>query len=315
MRRESAALGRSAPDQPVLIWERSGHPAMEFELGPGRRLTIGRGEENAVVMPSSFVSKAHAVLQHRDGQYVIEDLGSANGTRVNGAPVRMYTLGPGDVIEVGDQRLVFVDRARARPAGRGAGAAVAARLAGAASGGSKATRLAIVAAGTMLLVGGGMLLLVKSVAPPAPEANAPPPSPVTVGGDAARPIRPDSALVRRIEAQAAAAGVRIVDALYDEGLAQLKSGRPREAAHLFAAALRHDGRHVPARARLEEARLAWERAIVDHLARADRAFGELRYDDAILEWEQVLLLADEGDPRLATARTGVDRARRLRQSR
>ena len=67
--------------------------------------------------------------------------------------------------------------------------------------------------------------------------------------------------------------------------------------------------------RLEEARLAWENAIVDHLARADRAFGELRYDDAILEWGHVLLLANEGDPRLATARAGVDRARRLRQPR
>jgi cytochrome c-type biogenesis protein CcmH/NrfG len=47
------------------------------------------------------------------------------------------------------------------------------------------------------------------------------------------------------------------------------------------------------------------------MARADRAFGNLRYDEAIVAWEQVLQLADERDPRRATAASGVDRATRL----
>src|SRR5262245_36480768 len=103
-------------EQVTLVWERAGTKPVAFDLRDRDTFTIGRDASNAIVIASNFVSKAHAVLQRRDGHWLIEDQGSANGTRLNGAPVKVHAVAPGDVIEVGDQRLVLVDRSRRVPA-------------------------------------------------------------------------------------------------------------------------------------------------------------------------------------------------------
>jgi FHA domain len=317
MRRESPGLAVSAVERPVLVWERVGAKPLEFELGAGARLTIGRDASNTVVLPSSFVSKLHAVLEHREGRYLIEDQHSANGTKVNGAPVRVSTLDPGDVIEIGDQRLRFVDRARKGKPSAASGEAPHATGGASPPGGlAKSARLALAAVATLVVVGGLMLMLVPSTPPPSPPAATAP----SVGASPSAPrirgvVRTDSELVRRIESQAATAGVRVTDALYDEGVAQLRAQRYPEAVRLFAAALRHDSKNESARARLLDAQTEWEQAIADHMALADRAFGELRYEAAVLEWEQVTQLAEESDSRLATAKAGIERAMKLRQPR
>jgi ABC transport system ATP-binding/permease protein len=315
MRRESPGLAASAVQRPVLVWERAGAKPVEFELEGKARLTIGRDPSNGLVLASSFVSKLHAVLEHRDGRYLIEDQHSANGTKVNGAPIQVSALGPGDVIEIGDQRLVFVDRARrGKPA---SGAALRASSGVSAAGGlGKTARLALAAVGTLVVMGALMLWLMPSGPPPSPPSGpvqSPGPSPSAPRVPSV--ARADSELVRRIESQAATSGVRVADALYDEGLAQLHAQRYPEAVRLFAAALRHDGKNESARARLLDAQAEWEQAIAEHMARADRAFGELRYRDAVLEWEQVTQLAEEGDSRLATAKAGIERATKLGQPR
>jgi pSer/pThr/pTyr-binding forkhead associated (FHA) protein len=58
-----------------------------------------------------MVSRHHARLAPRGGRLVLVDLGSTNGTRVNGEPVREAVVGPGDRIEVGATRLEIVDPA------------------------------------------------------------------------------------------------------------------------------------------------------------------------------------------------------------
>jgi hypothetical protein len=315
MRRESRDFAAPGAERPVVVWERAGDRPLEFDVAGGMRFTIGREAGNAIVIPSPFVSKTHAVLEFRDGRWLVEDAGSANGTRLNGAPVKVHAVMPGDLIEVGDQRLRFVDRGRPRPRPATAGAPGATRPSATGGGANKLVRLALAAFGTMLVMGALMWLLVSGGDSPGsgaiPKETRPLADlPVGTSGPV-RPVAGDSVLVRSIEDRAATAGVRPADALYDEGVAQLRGGRVREAAHLFAAVLRHDPRHAGARARLEEARAAWERAIVEQMARADRAFGNLRYDEAIVAWEQVLQLADERDPRRATAASGVDRATRL----
>jgi hypothetical protein len=77
----------------------------EIELG-GRPLTIGRATDNGLVIHDSRVSRHHARLQARRGTLVFTDLGSTNGSRVNGARVAEVVLGEGDRIEVGDTILV-----------------------------------------------------------------------------------------------------------------------------------------------------------------------------------------------------------------
>jgi len=72
----------------------------------GRLLTIGRGDDNGLVLPDPRVSRHHAQVRARHGMLVLTDLDSRNGVRVNGARVAEAALGPGDRIELGDTVLV-----------------------------------------------------------------------------------------------------------------------------------------------------------------------------------------------------------------
>lgn len=72
----------------------------------GALLTIGRGSDNGLVIHDSRISRHHARLQARRGTLVLTDLGSTNGSRVNGVPVQEVVLGEGDRIELGDTVLV-----------------------------------------------------------------------------------------------------------------------------------------------------------------------------------------------------------------
>jgi len=71
------------------------------------QLTIGALADNDIVVPSPAVSRYHAQLQCR-GRYVeIKDVGSSNGTFVNGTNVRSCPLEPGDTVRIGDIDLVY----------------------------------------------------------------------------------------------------------------------------------------------------------------------------------------------------------------
>src|SRR5262245_23603986 len=74
------------------------------EGGPAGALAyIGRQETNDVCLPSLRVSKRHAQVERRGGRVYVTDLGSTNGTLVNGAriePYREVEVYDDDVIEV-----------------------------------------------------------------------------------------------------------------------------------------------------------------------------------------------------------------------
>ncbi len=64
--------------------------------------SLGRRPSNHVVLPDPFVSAHHALLAWREGRWWLEDLGSRNGTTLNGDPVTQPTVvGAGDLIGVG----------------------------------------------------------------------------------------------------------------------------------------------------------------------------------------------------------------------
>jgi adenylate cyclase len=69
--------------------------------------TIGRHTENAIQLLDPEVSKAHLVIRKVNGAFQLEDLGSANGTLVNGARVSRHALKDGDVVVVGNSTLRF----------------------------------------------------------------------------------------------------------------------------------------------------------------------------------------------------------------
>ena len=68
-------------------------------------LVLGRSRGCDVVLSSEAVSRRHAQLFFRDGNWVIRDLGSTNGTRVNGVRVGRCRLRPGDRVALGDALL------------------------------------------------------------------------------------------------------------------------------------------------------------------------------------------------------------------
>lgn len=72
-----------------------------------RVLFIGRDPSNTIVLPDRQVSRKHAFLCPQGSQYIIEDMGSVNGTLVNNHPVRRQVLNPGDLITVGSTVLEF----------------------------------------------------------------------------------------------------------------------------------------------------------------------------------------------------------------
>ncbi|MCX6022124.1 MAG: DUF3662 domain-containing protein [Chloroflexi bacterium] len=74
---------------------------------PAAGLSIGRGAENGLVLDDRAASRRHAVVRRGDGGYVIADLGSTNGVRVNGRAVRTVALRDGDRVQIGEAALVF----------------------------------------------------------------------------------------------------------------------------------------------------------------------------------------------------------------
>jgi len=70
-------------------------------------ITIGREEGNMLRLNDERVSRFHAKVQVEDADVILTDLDSTNGTRVNGAPVQIRRLRPGDQIMIGRSMLLF----------------------------------------------------------------------------------------------------------------------------------------------------------------------------------------------------------------
>jgi hypothetical protein len=70
-------------------------------------VVIGRLAESDVVLTDPGVSRRHAEIRRENGRWVIADLGSTNGTRVNDASIGTWVLGEGDRITVGATVLEF----------------------------------------------------------------------------------------------------------------------------------------------------------------------------------------------------------------
>ncbi len=68
-------------------------------LLPERDLTVGRAAEADISIPSGSVSKSHARVTFEQGQMVVEDLGSTNGTYLNGARIHSSVVADGDLLQ------------------------------------------------------------------------------------------------------------------------------------------------------------------------------------------------------------------------
>ncbi len=101
----------------LLVVERGPVPSLRFALQQ-EQMTIGRSAGNDLVLADPEVSRRHVrVLRRADG-FAVEDIGSTNGTFVNGQRISHLTLlQDGDTIDLGDTvRLRFVSPRAAPPA-------------------------------------------------------------------------------------------------------------------------------------------------------------------------------------------------------
>jgi len=70
--------------------------------------TAGRHPDSDIFLDDITVSRRHAVFEHRDGAYVLRDVGSLNGTYVNRERVEEQPLRSGDELQIGRYILTFL---------------------------------------------------------------------------------------------------------------------------------------------------------------------------------------------------------------
>jgi hypothetical protein len=112
--RRTVSLQAMPPEE---IASGSGFPAMlTFETGPfagrivalpSQMVSIGRAPDNDVVVGDPATSGHHGRIDVRSGSFWVSDLGSTNGTLVNGEPVIEKQLSDGDMISIGQNTLRF----------------------------------------------------------------------------------------------------------------------------------------------------------------------------------------------------------------
>jgi ABC-type multidrug transport system ATPase subunit/pSer/pThr/pTyr-binding forkhead associated (FHA) protein len=89
------------PEPPRLVVREPGEPQWEVVLDRDV-FTLGRRSDNDIVLSPSYVSGHHGRLEKRDGVWYYVDLGSTNGTFINGQYMPSAVLKEGDILRIGD---------------------------------------------------------------------------------------------------------------------------------------------------------------------------------------------------------------------
>jgi pSer/pThr/pTyr-binding forkhead associated (FHA) protein len=233
-------------------------------------LTIGRDQANTIHLAERNVSRRHARLVQREGQFLLEDLNSRNGIHLNGARVHgEVAVRVGDRIHVGDYELALVEAEQDGDPAESSRPSADASSERPATADALDTReesvppphtrrrpslLTLVGAGTMLLglaaAGAGALLLHSRPVPPlaqhtvAPAVGSPTgqavptPAPLATSGLAA-PARPSPPALQgtgQASARPSAANIRATRYL-ESGTILFESGHYRQAAVNFGKCL------------------------------------------------------------------------------
>jgi pSer/pThr/pTyr-binding forkhead associated (FHA) protein len=104
----AAALEDLGVKGPALIVRSGGGRSGETFYPQGERTTIGRSPDCEIFLDDVTVSRKHAVVLQRDGTFLVEDLGSLNGTFLNRRRIESGELADGDELQIGKYRLTFL---------------------------------------------------------------------------------------------------------------------------------------------------------------------------------------------------------------
>ena len=95
---------------PALVVRSGGGRSGEHFVPQGERTTIGRSPDCDVFLDDVTVSRKHAVILRREGDLVLEDQGSLNGTFLNRRRIESGKLENGDELQIGKYKLSFVEK-------------------------------------------------------------------------------------------------------------------------------------------------------------------------------------------------------------
>jgi FHA domain/zinc-ribbon domain len=93
----------------LVIRAGGGRVGESFPLS-AERMTIGRRPDSDIFLDDVTVSRDHALLVRRSGDYFLDDLGSLNGTYVNRHRIESHRLEDGDELQVGKFKLAYISR-------------------------------------------------------------------------------------------------------------------------------------------------------------------------------------------------------------
>jgi len=93
----------------LVVRSGGGRVGQSFPM-TGEKMTIGRSPETDVFLDDVTVSREHASLVRRGGDWYLDDAGSLNGTYVNRQRVDSHRLADGDELQVGKFKLTFFAR-------------------------------------------------------------------------------------------------------------------------------------------------------------------------------------------------------------
>jgi hypothetical protein len=92
---------------PALVIRAGGGRVGESFPVAGERMSIGRRPDSEVFLDDVTVSRDHALLIERSGQWYLDDCGSLNGTYVNRSRIESQHLQEGDEVQIGKYKLTF----------------------------------------------------------------------------------------------------------------------------------------------------------------------------------------------------------------
>lgn len=103
-------IGKASPSQLPTAWLHitSGPKSGQTIPIQSDSVTIGRAPDNDVVLDDASVSRAHARISYRDGQFTVDDAGSMSGTLVEGSSAAATVLSSGMSLNIGQTEMVFM---------------------------------------------------------------------------------------------------------------------------------------------------------------------------------------------------------------
>ena len=93
----------------LIIRSGGGRVGQSFPMH-GERMTVGRSPDAEIFLDDVTVSRDHAVLVRRGGEWFLDDSGSLNGTYVNRRRIDSHRLEDGDELQIGKYKLSFLTR-------------------------------------------------------------------------------------------------------------------------------------------------------------------------------------------------------------